>query len=94
MEQTVTIKGIALSATLIGIYQWVGSGTSFYDIMVILFATALVISLDSEKKQREVTTTKVEIGDNSIEQKTTDHAKVFFCKERVPLSKIALATSQ
>ena len=89
MEQTLAIKGIALFATLIGIYQWVGESASFYDIMVILFATALVISLDSEKKQREVTTV-VEVGDNPTE-KPVNNAKVFFCEKRIPLSKIALA---
>ncbi|MFA5931116.1 MAG: hypothetical protein WC821_02265 [archaeon] len=94
MEQTLTIKGIALFATLTGIYQWVGNGTSFYDIMVILFATALVISLDSEKKQREIIKTPVEIGDNPAEQTTKDHAKVFFCEKKLPLSKFSLVTLQ
>lgn len=92
MEQTVTIKGIALFATLTGIYQWIGAGTSFFDIMVILFATALVISLDSEKKQREVATT-VEIGDNPVDQKPKVLEKVFFWKKN-PLNRSSLVFHQ
>ena len=75
MEQTVIMKGIALFATLIGVYEWMGEGTSMFDIMVILFATALVISLDSEKKQR-VLDTRVEMGNNPTKQPKGFFARV------------------
>ena len=52
MEQTVIMKGVALFATLIGVYQWLGQGTqgtSLFDIMILLFATALIISIDADR---------------------------------------------
>jgi hypothetical protein len=78
MENTAIMKGIALFATLTGIYQWLGQGTSFMDIMVLLFATALVISMDGggQKHQEVQPVSDVkETGDNQ----NTKKRGVFFC---------------
>jgi len=79
MENTITMKGIALFATLIGIYQWLGQGTSFMDILVLLFATALVISMDGGGQKHQVE----QIVPNE-EKETGDNQKIkrsnFFCR--------------
>jgi hypothetical protein len=78
MENTVTMKGIAMFATLIGVYQWLGQGTSFLDIMVLLFATALVISMDGggQKHQSiQPVSDEKETGDNQNKKRG-----VFFCR--------------
>ena len=49
MEQTEMMKGIGLFATLIGVYQWLGQGTSLLDIIIILFTVSLIISMDPRK---------------------------------------------
>jgi len=79
MENTATMKGIAMFATLIGVYQWLGQGTSFLDIMVLLFATALVISMDGGGQKQQVTqpvSDNIETGDNQ----NTKKRSVFFCR--------------
>ena len=79
MEQTVVMKAVALFATLMGIYQWLGQGTSLFDILVILFATALIVSIDLDQK-REITV-PIEAGDNSKENS-------LFVKRALPLREI------
>jgi len=51
MENTKVAKGVALFATLIGIYNWVGQGASIFDILILTFAAVLILSVDSENKR-------------------------------------------
>ena len=81
MENTLVMKGIALFATLIGVYQWLGQGTSLYDILVIMFATYLVISIDAGKQTVHRTEVQPVEGDNS-------EKKSFFLNAVNPLSKL------
>ncbi len=52
IENATLSKGVALFATLIGIYNWIGQGTSLFDIVVLVFAAALIMNVDfgNEKK--------------------------------------------
>ena len=84
MENTAMMKGIALFATLTGIYQWVGNGTSLYDIMIILIATFLVISMEPHVKEEVNRVTHEEIGDNPRTKHNLLNAFIALAK-RVPL---------
>jgi ABC-type enterobactin transport system permease subunit len=77
------MKGIALFATLMGVYNWLSQGTSLFDILVIVFATALVISIDSEKKEANIE--EVNAGDNQTLK------NLILKLWRLPLSSAALA---
>lgn len=70
MDNTTMIKGIALFATLTGIYQWLGNGTSLYDIMIILLATFLVISMEPQRKEGTDRVVHEEIGENQNRKRT------------------------
>jgi len=73
------MKGVALFATLIGVYQWLGQEASLYDIMVILFATALIVSIELEQKH-DIKKNNAP-GDNPTQ-------KGFFWRITHPLSKM------
>jgi hypothetical protein len=77
------MKGIALFATLIGVYQWLGTGTSLYDIMVILLATYLIISIDAGKPTENPKRDEAQqiAGDNA-------ERKAFFLKAVNPLKEL------
>jgi len=79
MEQAI-MKGAALFATLIGIYNWLGQGASFFDILIIFLATALIITTDAEKHEVIVS---AETGDNPKKSN-------FFWQRVIPLSEIFL----
>ncbi len=78
MEKTLLMKGVALFATLTGVYQWLGQGTSMYDIMIILLATYLVISVEGNSEKRKDSEMQV-VGDD------TNSGKNFFCHQVNPL---------
>jgi len=77
MEQAI-MKGAALFATLIGIYNWLGQGASFFDILIIFLATALIITTDAEKHEVIAPT---ETGDNLKKSN-------FFLQKVIPLSEM------
>ena len=75
-------KGVALFATLIGIYNWIGQGTSLFDILVLTFAAALILSVDSS--EREIPALPIDRGE--IQNK-----KEFFHQVSIPLRQSLLA---
>ncbi len=83
MENTAIMKGIALFATLTGIYQWLGNGTSLYDVLIIFFATFLIISMEPTRKG-ETDRLVQETGDNHQVKKNIFREFVALAK-RVPL---------
>lgn len=85
METAVVSKGVALFATLIGIYNWIGQGTSFLDIIVLVFAAALILRLDfSKEKKSDVETSPGE----------TQTKQSFFSNLMYPLRQFCLTLHQ
>jgi hypothetical protein len=85
MENTTMMKGIALFATLTGVYQWLGNGTSLYDVMIILLATFLVVSMEPHEREQPKQVDHLEVGDNQQVKRG------FFSNLEVPLRGICTA---
>ena len=83
MENTAIMKGIALFATLTGIYQWLGAGTSLYDVLIIFFATFLIVTMEPTKKGQTDRLVQ-ETGDNH-QVKTNIFREFVALAKRVPL---------
>jgi hypothetical protein len=81
MEKAMISKGVALFATLIGIYTWIGQGASLFDIIILIFAAFLIISTDSENRKELL---PQDLGENQ-------NKKDFFYKVTVPLKRFTLA---
>ena len=87
MENTAMMKGIAMFATLTGIYQWLGNGTGLYDVLVILFATFLIVSMEPARRgevDRLVHEVNETTGDNQEVKKNIFREFIALAK-RVPL---------
>jgi len=84
MENTTMIKGVALFATLTGIYQWLGAGTSLYDVLIIFFATFLIISMEPKQKEEADRVVHEAMGDNPHIKRNFFSAFVSLAR-RVPL---------
>ena len=86
MEQTRIMKGVALFTTLIAIYQWLGNGTSLFDIIILLLSTALIINIDKQEAKEDGPVPE-HVGDI---QKNKNN---FFCRLRriiaEPISRLA-----
>lgn len=78
MESATLSKGVALFATLIGIYNWIGQGTSLFDIVVLVFAAALIMNVDFGNERK---------SDLPLEQgETQNNKQSFFSATVAPLS--------
>ncbi|MFA6064881.1 MAG: hypothetical protein WCW44_03715 [archaeon] len=84
MENTAMMKGIAMFATLTGIYQWLGNGTGLYDVLVILFATFLIVSMEPARRGEVDRLVPETTGDNQEVKKNIFREFVALAK-RVPL---------
>jgi len=77
MNDTTRIaKSVALFATLIGVYTWIGQGASFVDILIVLFAAMLILSVESEVRETPVLPLEVDESHNQ---------NSFFNKMALPL---------
>lgn len=85
MENAGISKGVALFATLIGIYNWIGQGTSLFDIIIVLFAAALILNVDSHDERK----TGV-----PLEQGETQNKQDFFRQASIPLRRCCLLWRQ
>ena len=58
-------KGVALFATLVGIYNWVGQGASLLDVAIVLFAAILILGIEHDTKDTPPVPVEVNETDDS-----------------------------